>query len=190
MKSLITGRVRSNADTALEIFDWVNDLRIEAVSTRVSTRMIKNKAVPISPLFFGWRPAANDLEDNRKYRNKQSHWCRRFLREYRFSMRAVTRQGQKLPSGWPAIAMKAMKEWRALRHGGIDGGGGGTEAAASSGPSEPPLKFSREQSYYIDETAVWLESVAESTVVMSRGGGVASNHVSFFYCLGLVVFCV
>ena len=66
------------------------------------------------------------------------------------------------------------------------GEGGGTEAAASSGPSEPPLKFLPEQSYNMDETAVWFESVAKSTVAVSRCGGVASNHVPFFSYLSLV----
>ena len=123
VKSLNTRRVRSNADAELEILDWVNDLRTEAVSARVSTRMIKNKAVSINPLFFGPRPAANDLEDSRKYRNKQTHWCRRFPRKYHLLMRAVTWQGHKISSRWPATAMKVVKGWTALRHGGFEGGG-------------------------------------------------------------------
>ena len=104
-------------------------------------------------------------------------------------MRAVSWQDEKLPSGCPAIAMKAVKECRALRREGIDGGGGGgTEVVASSGPSEPPLIFSLEQSYNMDETAVWFESVAKSTVAVSRDGGFASNHMPFFYCTGMWFF--
>ena len=191
VKSLNTGRVRSTADAELEILDWVIDLRTEAVSARFATRMIRNRAISINSLFFGPRPAANDLEDSRKYRNKQTHWCRRFLRRYHLSMWAVTRQGQTLPLGWPAMAMKAVEEWRALRHGGIDGGEGrGTGVAASCGASEPPLKVSLEQSYNMDETAVWFESVARSSVAVSRDGRDASNHVPFSYCLGLVFICV
>ena len=168
VKSFNTVRVRSNAEAELELLDWINDVRSEAISARVSTRMIKNKAVSINSLWFGPRPAANDLEGIRKYRNKQTHWCRRFLRKNRLSFRAVTRQGQKLPSGWPAIAMKAVKEWRALRHGGIDGGGGRSMAGAtSSAPSKPPLLFKEEQSYSMDETAVWMEPALTSTVAVS-----------------------
>ena len=125
VKSLSIGRIRSNADAELKVLDWINDFRTEAISARVSTRMIKNKAVSINALFFGPKPAAKDLEDCRKYRNKQTQRCKRFLNKYHMSIRAVTRQGQKLPSGWPTVAMKSVKEWRALRHGGIDGGGGG-----------------------------------------------------------------
>ena len=73
MKSLNTRSVRSNADAEIKILDWVSDLRAEAVSARVSTKITKNKAVLINPLFFGPRPAANDLEDSRKYRNKQTY---------------------------------------------------------------------------------------------------------------------
>lgn len=167
IKSLNTGRVRSNAEAELELLDWINDLRTDKISARVSTRMIKNKAVSINPLFFGPRPAANDLEGSKKYRNRQTHWCRTFLKKYHLSLRAVTRQGQKLPSGWPAIAMKAVKDWRALRHGGIDGGERRTEGAANSGPSEPPLLFSDEQCYNMDETPVWMEPAAKSTVAVS-----------------------
>ena len=137
VKSLNTGRVRSNADTQVENLDWVNDLRTEAVSAGVSTSMIKNKAVSINPLFFGPRPAANNLEDSRKYRNKQTHWCRRFLRKYHLMMRAVTRQGQKFLSGWSAIAMKAVdvlsrrnRWWRRGGH------GGGSEQWAIEATSE------------------------------------------------------
>lgn len=190
VKSFNVGRSRSNADAELEILDWINDLRTEAVSARVSTRMIKNKAVSINPLFFGPKPAPKDLDDNRKYRHRQTSWCRRFLSKYHLSIRAVTRQGQKLPTGWPAIAMKAVKEWRALRHGGMHGGGrGGARGAASSGPSEPPLLFPEEQSFNMDETPVWMEQAAKTTVAVSTRDGVASDQTpSISSLLRLIVF--
>ncbi|CAB1103946.1 unnamed protein product [Ectocarpus sp. CCAP 1310/34] len=90
VKSFNTGRVRSNAEAELKLLDWINDVCSEAISARVSTRMIKNKAVSLNSLWFGPRPAANDLEGRIKYRNKQTHWCRRFLKN-RLSFRAVTR---------------------------------------------------------------------------------------------------
>ncbi|CAB1104960.1 unnamed protein product [Ectocarpus sp. CCAP 1310/34] len=79
VKSFNTLRVRSNAEAELELVDWINDVRSKAISARVSTRMIKNKAASLYSLWFGPRPAANDLEGSRKYRNKQTHWCT-FLR--------------------------------------------------------------------------------------------------------------
>lgn len=68
----------------------------------------------------------------------------------------------------------------------------GEGGAASSGPSEPPLLFSKEQSYNMDETAVWMETAAKTTVAVSTGGGAASNHVPFLYFLGWpsFLFCV
>ncbi|CAB1098020.1 unnamed protein product [Ectocarpus sp. CCAP 1310/34] len=157
-KSFSVGRSRSNADAELEILDWINDLRADAVSARVSTRMIKNKAVSINPLFFGPKPAPKDLDDNKKYRHRQTTWCRR----------------PEAPDRWPAITMKAVKEWRALRHGGINGGeGGGAGAAANSGSSMPPLLFSKKQSFNMDETPVWLELPGNTTVARTSQKEVA-----------------
>ncbi|CAM9108069.1 unnamed protein product, partial [Pylaiella littoralis] len=103
-------------DTELEIIDWINELRTDAVSARVSTTMIKHKATELNPGFFGVRPPPSDLASNKRYRKKKVSWCSRFLAKYRFSVRAVTRKGQKLPSGWPATAMRAVTEWRQLRY--------------------------------------------------------------------------
>lgn len=176
--SLNVGRKRAYKDTELEIVDWINDLRSEAISARVSTRMIKNKALELDPLFFGPKPAASDLESSDKYRNRKTSWCRRFLKAHHMSVRAVTRQGQKLPTGWPAIAMKAVKDWRALRHGGIRDEG----EAASGGSSEPPLKFSLQQTINMDETPVWFESVSKSTMAVSGGYDYMEILPSFSCC--------
>ncbi|CAB1113387.1 unnamed protein product [Ectocarpus sp. CCAP 1310/34] len=157
------GAVSNPAESPWLSLQW----HISVCEDSHGSRKPKNKTVSLNSLWFGPRPAANDLEGKRKYRNKQTHWCRSFLKKNRWPFRAVTRQGQKLPSGWPAIAVKAVKEWRALRHGGIDGvGGRGTAGAASSAPSKPPLLFKEEQSYSMDETTVWMEAAGTSNVAV------------------------
>eukprot|EP00904_Undaria_pinnatifida_P011820 jgi/Undpi1/7769/HiC_scaffold_23.g10242.m1 len=157
--SLNTGRVRTDVEAEREIVDWINDLRSEGISARVSTRMIKNKANKLNPTFFGVRPPASDLQGNVRYKKRQTAWCKRFLREYRFSLRAVTRQGQKLPSGW-TVARQAIKEWRRLKYDvpsaqeladgveclGVAAGAGGSASGSAGGsgagvPSGPKPKF-------------------------------------------------
>ena len=113
-KSLNIGRMRTNADAEREIVDGINDLHTDGISARVSTTMIKHKVIELPPNFFGERPPPSDLAGKFRYRKRLTAWCRRFLKLYRFSVRAVTRQGQKLPSGWPAIAVDSVKEWRRL----------------------------------------------------------------------------
>lgn len=73
VNSLNTRRVRSNAEGELEVLDWTNDLRENAVSDRVSTR---------NALILRQKLSAKDMEESTKYRNKQTHWCRRFLEKY------------------------------------------------------------------------------------------------------------
>ncbi|CAB1108371.1 unnamed protein product [Ectocarpus sp. CCAP 1310/34] len=184
--SLNTGRVRTNREAEQAIVDWINDLRSESISARVSTKMLKHKAIELNPTFFGERPLVSDLAGNHKYKKKLSQWCRRFLKVYRFSVRAVTRQGQKLPSGWPVIAMQAIKEWRSLKYdvpsaleladgveclgvatvagGSASGGGGGSGAGVLSGPK---LKFTLAQIGNMDETPTWMESPGSDTVNVS-----------------------
>ena len=184
--SLNAGRVRTHTGAEREIVDWINELRSDGISARVSTKMIKNKAVELNPHFFGERPAPSDLQGCLKYKNRQNQWCRRFLRVYRFSVRAVTRQGQKLPSGWPLIAMQAIKEWRRLKHdvptpleladgveclgvaagagGSASGSGGGSGAGAPSGPRP---RFALAQIGNMDETPTWFENPGKDTVNVS-----------------------
>ncbi|CAB1105063.1 unnamed protein product [Ectocarpus sp. CCAP 1310/34] len=40
--SLNVGRTRTHTDAEREVVDWINDLRSDGISARVSTRMIKN----------------------------------------------------------------------------------------------------------------------------------------------------
>lgn len=184
--SLHAGRIRTHKAAEGEIVDWINELRSDGISARVSTKMLKNKAVELNPNFFGERPAPSDLKACHKYKNRQNQWCRRFLRVYRFSVRAVTRQGQKLPSGWPVIAMQAIKEWRTLKYdvpsaleladgveclgvaagagAGASGSGGGSGAVIPSGPR---LKFDLAQIGNMDETPTWFESPGKDTVNVS-----------------------
>ena len=184
--SLNTGRVRTNVEAKREIVDWINDLRSEGISARVSTRMIKNKVNKHNPNFFGVRPPASDLQGNVRYKKRQTAWCRRFLRAYSFSVRAVTRQGQKPPSGWTVVAMQAIKEWRRLEYdvpsvqeladgveclgvaagarGSASGGGGGSGAGVPSGPKP---KFPLAQIGNMDETPTWFESPGKDTVHVS-----------------------
>lgn len=184
--SLNVGRARTHTAAEREVVDWINELRSDGISARVSTNMIKNKAIELNPNFFGERPAPSDLQGCLKYKNRQNQWCRRFLRVYRFSVRAVTRQGQKLPSGWPLIAMQSIKEWRRLKYdvpsaleladgveclgvaagagGSASGGGGGSGAGVPSGPR---LKFALAQIGNMDETPTWFESPGKNTVNVS-----------------------
>ncbi|CAB1121158.1 unnamed protein product [Ectocarpus sp. CCAP 1310/34] len=182
--TLNVGRIRTHTAAELEAVDWINELRSDGISVRVSTKkMIKNKAVELNPNFFGERPAPPDLQGSLKYNNRQNLWCRRFLMVYRFSVRAVTRQGQKLPSGWPLVAMQAIKEWRRLEYdvpsaleladgveclgvvagagGSASGSGGGSGAGVLSGPR---LKFALAQIGNMDETPTWFESLGKDTV--------------------------
>ena len=108
--TLNTEIIRSNADAELEIVAWINDLRSDSISARVSTARIKHKALDLNPNVSGERPAPSDLAGSIRYRKRKTAWCMRFLKRYRYSVRAVTRQGQKLPAGWPETAMKAIKE--------------------------------------------------------------------------------
>lgn len=184
--SLNVGRIRTHTAAEYEVVDWVNELRSEGISARVSTKMIKNKAVELNPNFFGERPAPSDLQGSLKYKNRQNQWCRRFLRVYRFSVRAVTRQGQKLPSGWPLVAMQAIKEWRRLRYDvpsaleladgveclGVAAGAGGSASGSEGGSGAsvapaPRLKFSLAQTGNMDETPTWFESPGKDTVNVS-----------------------
>ena len=167
--SLNVGRIRAHTAAEREIVDWVNDLRSDGICARVSTIMIKNKAVELNPNFFGERPPISHLAGNLKYRNRQHQWCKRFIKIYRFSVRAVTRQGQKLPSGWPLIVMQAIQEWRRLKYdvpsaleladgvqclGAVAGGSAsGSEGGSGAGvPSGPNLKFPLAQIGSMDET--------------------------------------
>ena len=50
--SLNTGRIRSNADAELEIVAWINDLRSDSIWARLSTTMINQKALKLSPNVF------------------------------------------------------------------------------------------------------------------------------------------
>ena len=181
-----TGRVRTHVDAEREIVAWMNDLGSEGISARVSTRMIKSKANELNPTFFGVGPPASDLEGNVRYKKRQTAWCRRFLRAYRFSVRAVTRQGQKLPSGWPVVAMQAIKEWRRLKYdvpsaqeladgveclgvaagvgGSASGGGGGSGAGVPSGPKPT---FPLAQIGNMDESPTWFEIPGKDTVHVS-----------------------
>ncbi|CAB1099205.1 unnamed protein product [Ectocarpus sp. CCAP 1310/34] len=179
--SLNVGRTRTHTDAEREVVDWINDLRSDGISARVSTRMIKNKATELNPNFFGERPPPSDIEGNLRYTRTKTAWCRRFLRVYRFSVRAVTRQGQKLPTGWPVIAMQAIKEWRRLKYdvpsaleladgveclgavagGSASGSGGGSGAGVPSGPSP---KFALAQIANMDETPTWMENPGNNTV--------------------------
>ncbi|CAB1101701.1 unnamed protein product [Ectocarpus sp. CCAP 1310/34] len=179
--SLNVGRTRTHTDAEREVVDWINDLRSDGISARVSTRMIKNKATELNPNFFGERPPPSDIEGNLRYTRKQTAWCRRFLRVYRFSVRAATRQGQKLPTGWPVIAMQANKEWRRLKYdvpsaleladgveclgavagGSASGSGGGSGAGVPSGPSP---RFAFAQIANMDETPTWMENPGNNTV--------------------------
>ena len=74
--SLNTGRIKSNADAELEIVAWINDLRSDSISARVSTAMIKHKALELNPNVFGERPAPSDLAGSIRYR-KRTAWCTR-----------------------------------------------------------------------------------------------------------------
>ncbi|CAB1110883.1 unnamed protein product [Ectocarpus sp. CCAP 1310/34] len=181
--SLHVGRIRTHTMAEREVVDWINELRSDGISARVSTKMIKNRAVELKPNFFGERPAPPDLQGSLKFKNRHNQWCRRFLRVYRFSVRAVTRQGQKLPSGWPLIACMAIKEWRRLKYdvpsllkladgveylgvaagagGSASGGGGGSGAGVPSGPR---LKFPLEKIGNMDETPTWFENPGKDTV--------------------------
>ena len=181
--SLNVGRIRTHTAAEREVVDWINELRSDGISARVSTKMIKNKAVELNPNFFGERPAPSDLQASLKYKNRQHQWCRRFLRVYRFSVRAVTRQGQKLPSGWPLIAMQAIKEWRRLKYDvpsaleladgveclGVAAGAGGSASGGAGVPSGPRLKFALAQIANMDETPTWFESPGKDTVNVSIG---------------------
>ena len=184
--SLNTGRVRTNVEAEREIVDWINDLRSEGISVRVSTRMIKNKANELNPTFFGVRPPASDLQGNVRYKKRQTAWCRRFLPAYRFSVLAITRQGQKLPSGWTVVAMQAIKEWWRLKYdvpsaqeladgveclgvaagagGRANGGRGGSGAGVPSGPKPT---FPLAQIGNMDESPTWFEIPGKDTVHVS-----------------------
>ena len=92
--SLNTGMIISNADAELEIVAWINDLRSDSISARVSTAMIKHKALELTPDVVGERSAPSDLAGSIHYRKRKTAWCMRILKRYRYSVEAVTRQGQ------------------------------------------------------------------------------------------------
>ena len=186
--SLNTGRIRSNADAELDIVAWINDLRSDSISARVSTAMINHRALELNPNVLGERPAPSDLAGSIRYRKRKTAWCMRFLKRYRYSVRAVTRQGQKIPAGWPETAMKAIKEWRGMRYDvpsalevadGVeclrvgtaagDHEGGRDDGSEHGVPSEPRFKFSLAQTANTDETPVWFEAAGKSTVLVSTG---------------------
>ena len=113
--SVNAGRVPSHDEVEHQVVAWINDLRSDEVSARVTTSMIKQKAVELHPMFFGPISPPHDLEESKRHRNKQAVWCRRFLARRRLCIRAVTRKGQKLPRGWAGIALGAVKDLRELR---------------------------------------------------------------------------
>lgn len=129
VKSFDIGRARKSEESELEILDWVNDFCGDTTSVRVLTRTVNNKALALNPNFSP-EPEARDLEDTRKYRNKQTS-CKRFLKKHHISV-------------WDDLAHTPEILYRVAW---IcdEGRGGGRSGAANSGPPEVPLQLSLRQ---------------------------------------------
>ena len=73
--SVGVGRLPSHVEVEHQMVAWMNDLRSDGISARVTTSMIKHKAVELHPMFFGPIPAPHDLDGSKRHRNKQVAWC-------------------------------------------------------------------------------------------------------------------
>ena len=57
------GKLPSHVEVEQQIVAWINDLRSDEISTRVTTSVIKHKAVELHPMFFGPVPPPYDLQE-------------------------------------------------------------------------------------------------------------------------------
>ena len=62
-RSVGVGRLPSRVEVEHQIVAWINDLRSDEISTRVTTSVIKHKAVELHPMFFGPVPPPYDLQE-------------------------------------------------------------------------------------------------------------------------------
>ena len=73
MKKLLVnaGRVPSPVEVEHQVVAWINDLRSDEASARVTASMTKHKAIDLYPMFFGPIPPPHDREESKRHRNKQ-----------------------------------------------------------------------------------------------------------------------
>lgn len=115
-KALCAGRKASTVHVEDEVVSWINDMRSEENSLAVTPRMIKNLVMELDPTAFGGTPDPLDINAYQLHKSKLSNWYSRFAVRHRFSIRKVTRKGQKLPLGWEAVVRQSfLVDLRKLR---------------------------------------------------------------------------
>ncbi|CAB1096096.1 unnamed protein product [Ectocarpus sp. CCAP 1310/34] len=181
--SLNVGRIRTHAAAERGVVDWINELRSDGISARVSTKTIKTEAVDSIRTLSGRGRRHPNSRAPSSARTGRTSGAEGFSESTASLCELSPGKARNFLSGWPVVATLAIKEWRRLKYdvpsaleladgveclgvvagagGSASGSGGGSGACVLSGPR---LKFAVAQIDNMGETPTWFESPGKDTV--------------------------